>query len=102
MLFATACLLAGLATIWLPIPTGIPLLAVGGFLVVANSRPGRNVVRRLRLRINWFDRAIIWLENRTGPTFGRVLKTTRPLITRHREKAINRSPHRDDPEETKN
>ena len=39
--FALFCLVAGTATIWLPIPTGVPLLALGAFLVIANSRIGR-------------------------------------------------------------
>ncbi|WP_319499192.1 hypothetical protein [uncultured Cohaesibacter sp.] len=85
--FAFLCLLAGLATIWLPIPTGVPLLALGAFLVIANSRAGRNAVRRLRKNIGWLDHALVWLEDRAGRPFGRVLKTTRPLMTRHRRKA---------------
>lgn len=85
--FAFLCLLAGVATVWLPIPTGVPLMALGAFLVVANSRIGRNFVRRLRKHSSWLDHAILWLEERTGRTFARVLKTTRPLMTRHRKKA---------------
>nr|WP_320143107.1 hypothetical protein [uncultured Cohaesibacter sp.] len=84
--FAFLCLLAGLATIWLPIPTGVPLLAIGSFLLIANSRAGRNMVRRMRKQIDWLDRALVWLEERAGRPFDRVLKTTRPLMTRHRRK----------------
>ncbi|WP_321449208.1 hypothetical protein [uncultured Cohaesibacter sp.] len=84
--FALFCLLAGLATIWLPIPTGVPLLALGGFLLIANSRIGRNAVRRLRKHVDWLDHALVWLEERAGRPFDRVLKTTRPLMTRHRRK----------------
>ncbi|WP_319410999.1 hypothetical protein [uncultured Cohaesibacter sp.] len=84
--FAFLCLLAGLATIWLPIPTGVPLLALGSFLVIANSRVGRNAIRRLRKQVDWLDHGVVWLEERAGRTIGRVLKTTRPLMTRHRQK----------------
>ena len=84
--FAFLCLLAGLATIWLPIPTGVPLLAIGSFLLIANSRTGRNMVRRMRKQLDWLDRALVWLEERAGRPFDRVLKTTRPLMTRHRRK----------------
>ena len=84
---AIVCLLAGLATVWLPIPTGVPLLATGVFLVIANSRTGRSWVRSLRKHVSWLDHGIVWLEDRTGRTFGRVLKTTRPLLTRHRKRA---------------
>ena len=75
-----------LATIWLPIPTGVPLLAIGSFLLIANSRAGRNMVRRMRKQIDWLNRALVWLEERAGRPFDRVLKTTRPLMTRHRRK----------------
>ena len=84
---ALVCVLAGVATIWLPIPTGVPLLAFGVFLIIANSRIGRNWVRRLRKHVGWLDHALLWLEERTGRTVARVLKTTRPLMTRHRKNA---------------
>ncbi|WP_210238764.1 hypothetical protein [Cohaesibacter sp. CAU 1516] len=87
MSFAILCLIGGLATVWLPIPTGVPLLALGSFLVIANSRIGRSYARRLRKHIGWLDLSALWLEERAGRTFGRVLKTTRPLVTRHRQKA---------------
>nr|WP_321445283.1 hypothetical protein [uncultured Cohaesibacter sp.] len=91
MSFAILCLIAGLATVWLPIPTGVPLLALGSFLVIANSRVGRSYVRALRKNVNWLDRSALWLEERTGQSVGRVLKTTRPLVTRHRQKANRRT-----------
>ena len=89
--FALFCLVAGTATIWLPIPTGVPLLALGAFLVIANSRIGRNKVRRLRKQIDWLDRSLLWLEERAGRSVGRVLKTTRPLMTRKRAEQAARS-----------
>ncbi|WP_210200598.1 hypothetical protein [Cohaesibacter celericrescens] len=85
--FSILCLTVGLATIWLPIPTGVPLLSLGAFLIIANSRTGRRWVRRLRKKLDWLDYAISWVEERTGNTFSRVLKTTRPLMTRHRKKS---------------
>lgn len=90
--FAILCLIAGLATIWLPIPTGVPLLALGSFLVIANSRIGRNYARQLRKHVGWIDASAMWLEARAGRSFGRVLKTTRPLVSRHREKANQKNP----------
>lgn len=85
--FATLCIIGGLATVWLPIPTGVPLLALGSFLIIANSRSGRNFFRWLRKHVSWLDHALLWLEDRTGRNIGRVLKTTTPLMTRHRRKA---------------
>ena len=94
--FAIVCIIAGLATVWLPIPTGVPLLALGSFLVIANSRIGRNFFRKLRTRLGWLDHAVLWLEERAGRSFARVLKTTRPLRTRHRKKAESRSDEKPD------
>lgn len=81
---AILCLLAGLATVWLPIPTGVPLMALGVFLVIAYSKTGRSWVRRLRNKWRWLDDKIVWLEDRAGKTIGRVLKTTRPFWRRKR------------------
>ena len=99
--FAILCLIAGLATIWLPIPTGVPLLALGSFLVIANSRLGRGYARTLRKRLKWLDGSALWLEERAGRTFGRVLKTTRPLDTRHRYKGTKQSADSDEPANTR-
>lgn len=86
LIFAILCLVAGLATVWMPIPTGVPLLAFGVFLLIAYSRSGRGWIRKLRTAIPRLDHAIVWVEERAGRTFSRVLKTTRPLNTRHRKK----------------
>lgn len=85
--FAILCLIAGLATVWLPIPTGIPLLAFGTFLIIANSRTGRSWVRKARSHISWLDHGVLWLEERSYHSFSRVLMTTRPLLTRYRKRA---------------
>lgn len=80
--FAIACLIAGLTTIWLPIPTGVPLLALGFFLLIAYSPSGRSWMRRSRTAWPVLDNKVTWIEERAGKTIGRVLKTTRPFMRR--------------------
>lgn len=79
---AIACLIAGFATIWLPIPTGVPLLALGIFLLIAYSPSGRSWIRRARTVWPFLDDKMGWVEDRAGKSVGRVLKTTRPLLRR--------------------
>jgi hypothetical protein len=82
---ALVCLIAGLATLWLPIPTGVPLLAFSLFLIVAYSATGRAWVRSTRARRPWLDGKLRWLEKHGGAHIGRVLKTTRPFGCRTAE-----------------
>ena len=79
---AIACLIAGFATIWLPIPTGVPLLALGIFLLIAYSPSGRSWIRRARKVWPFLDDKMAWVEDRAGKSIGRVLKTTRPFLRR--------------------
>ena len=54
---AAAVLIAlGLLTVWLPIPTGVPLIAGGAFLILGTSR---QAVRWLRARRR---RPKVWQE----------------------------------------
>ncbi|MCV6546193.1 MAG: hypothetical protein OIF56_02745 [Cohaesibacter sp.] len=84
---ALFCLVGGLITIWLPIPTGLPLLALGLFLLIAYSSASRKWIRRLRKVWPFVDHQMVWIEGRVGKSVGRVLKTTRPLL--HRKKTSN-------------
>lgn len=48
ILLGAACLLAGLATIWLPLPTGIVLILAGLALLVRESHNFRDWLTRIR------------------------------------------------------
>ncbi|SNZ06236.1 hypothetical protein [Cohaesibacter gelatinilyticus] len=72
----------GLASVWTPVPAGAILMAFATFLLIANSRSGRNLVRRVRKRFSLIDRQMIWLEDRSENKVTRVLRTTRPLLSR--------------------
>jgi hypothetical protein len=72
----------GLASVWTPVPAGAILMAFATFLLIANSRSGRSLVRRVRKRFSLIDRQMIWLEDRSETKVTRVLRTTRPLLSR--------------------
>ncbi|MBO6507429.1 MAG: hypothetical protein JJ866_09765 [Roseibium sp.] len=75
---AVVLILAGLATVWLPIPTGVPLLALGLIVIVGTSRSAARLLRRKRKNRPPLNRAITWVENRSPLRVARILKRTRP------------------------
>lgn len=102
------CLLAGILTVWTPIPTGIPLLAFGVVLLATASATARRLVKRARRNNGLFDRSMVAVESRASRTLSTMLRRTRPLerklkapaaiaaadraLQRVRNSADNRSP----------
>ncbi|MEP4031422.1 hypothetical protein [Roseibium polysiphoniae] len=68
----------GLATVWLPIPTGVPLLALGMIVIIATSRQAARALRNRRRRVPRLNSLFTWLEDRSPMRFARILKRTRP------------------------
>lgn len=81
---AALLLLLGLATVWLPIPTGVPLLALGLIVIVGTSKSAARLLRRRRRATPPLNDAITWVENRSPLRFARILKRTRPRKKRIR------------------
>jgi hypothetical protein len=75
---AAVLILAGLATVWLPIPTGVPLLALGMIVIVGTSRSAARSLRSRRRKTRHLNSAITWIEERSPLRFARILKRTRP------------------------
>jgi hypothetical protein len=75
---AAVLVLTGLATVWLPIPTGVPLLVLGMIVIVGTSRSAARLLRQHRRNRPPLNDAITWLENRSPLRFARILKRTRP------------------------
>ncbi|WP_298816657.1 hypothetical protein [uncultured Roseibium sp.] len=75
---AAICILIGLATVWLPIPTGVPLLALGMIVIVGTSRSAARMLRNRRRKTPQINEAISWVEDRSPLRFARILKRTRP------------------------
>ena len=79
---ALVIFLIGLASVWTPVPIGAVLMIFATSLLISNSSTGRSLVRRVRTRFEWINSKMTWFEDRAGDRIGRVLKTTRPLVTR--------------------
>ncbi len=75
---AAVLILLGLATIWLPIPTGVPLLALGLVVVVGTNRSAARMLRACRRKAPHLNHAITWVEDRSPLPFSRILTRTRP------------------------
>lgn len=75
---AAILIVLGLTTIWLPLPTGVPLLALGSILIIGTSRSAARIVRRRRRNAPTLDGVFLWLEDRSPLRFARILKRTRP------------------------
>jgi len=85
--FAAFCILVGLLTVWTPIPTGVPLLAIGTVLAVSVSATARQLLRRARARSRPLDRGLVFVETRTHRNMATMLKRTRPLARKIEAKA---------------
>lgn len=75
---AVILILLGLATVWLPIPTGVPLLALGLIVIIGTSRTAARMLRSRRRNTPHLNNAITWVEDRSPLRFARILKRTRP------------------------
>ena len=61
-----------------PIPLGVPIMALALFLLIATNRAAARLVARWRKRLDWLNRAFMFIEDRSGAKIGRTLKRTRP------------------------
>jgi hypothetical protein len=77
-LAAAPVLLAGIITLPLPLPTGIPLLALGLVMVLAVSPWAMRLLRRLRRKFPRLDGLFQTVEDRAPARLGRILRRTRP------------------------
>lgn len=75
---AAVLILLGLATIWLPIPTGVPLLALGAMVIISTSRYAVRLIRGRRRKLSTLNDAFEWLEDRSPLQVSRILRKTRP------------------------
>lgn len=73
------CIVLGLLTVWTPIPSGVPLLAVGIFLLLTVSPRAKKALRNIRTRVPRIDRGIEWVEARAHRSMAVTLKRTRPF-----------------------
>lgn len=89
--FASITLIIGIISMLTPIPGGTLMIAGSLTVLICSSPRAQSGVRRLRERINWFNKAIFWLEGKVGtriPVMGNALKKTRSAPT----KDLNENP----------
>lgn len=84
---ASVCIVLGLLTVWTPLPTGVPLLALGVVLLVTVSTTARQRLRSARGRSEMLDRGIHFVEQRAHRSMATMLKRTRPLARKASAKA---------------
>jgi fatty acid desaturase len=77
---AVVLIALGLLTVWLPIPTGVPLLAAGLVLILATSRQAVRWLRARRRRNLDFNRLMSGLEDRAPAPMAQVLRRSRPRL----------------------
>ncbi|SDT91540.1 hypothetical protein [Stappia sp. ES.058] len=75
---AVVLIVLGLLTIWLPIPTGVPLLVGGLVLILSTSRQAIRWLRARRRRNLDFNRLMSGLEDRAPAPMAQVLRRSRP------------------------
>ncbi|MTI43414.1 hypothetical protein JM93_03833 [Roseibium hamelinense] len=75
---AAILIFLGLATVWLPIPTGVPLMALGAIVIIATSRGAARSIRNRRRSGTRLNQVFTWLEDRAPIYFSRILRRTRP------------------------
>lgn len=95
-LAAFPVLLAGLVTLPLPLPTGLPLIALSLVMVLAASPWAIRLLRRLRRRSLRLNGIFMKLEDRAPLRLGRVLKRTRPRIRMPRPENLSSQPEKGD------
>ncbi|MBN9673405.1 hypothetical protein [Roseibium aggregatum] len=82
---AAVFIVFGLITVWMPIPTGVPLMALGLIVIVGTSRTAARSLRSRRRNTPRLNRVITWVEDRSPLRFARILKRTRPRTGHVRE-----------------
>jgi hypothetical protein len=63
---------------FLPIPTGLLRLAIGLSILVCSSLPFALFVQGCRKRFAWFNKLVMWIENKLGEKMTRGIRFTRP------------------------
>ena len=80
--FAALCLFVGLVTLWLPIPTGLVLIAIGLALLLTTSPRVVRWLALLRRRYPGFDRRLARIEPFLPVPLRRALARTATLAAK--------------------
>lgn len=73
----------------LPLPLGIPVMALGLVMLISTSKTARRTVRLIRLRFNLVDRFLTMVETHVpGHTRSVLRKTRRRVVGRSRPNGV--------------
>jgi hypothetical protein len=78
---ASIVLIVGVVSMLTPIPGGTLMIAGSLTMLICVSPRAQSCMRFMRVRINWFNKMIFWLEEKVGARIsiiGEALKKTRP------------------------
>lgn len=78
MIVGSLLLILGAISMFAPLPGGSLLLALGTALLICTSSRFAHWIQGRRSNNPWLDRAMHWLEERTGARVSDVLTRTRP------------------------
>lgn len=76
--FAVILIVLGSLFLLTPIPFGIPLLGIGGVILIGSSAAAARWLQRRRSGGGWLDRALRWLEARLPASLSAIFRRTRP------------------------
>jgi hypothetical protein len=79
---AAACLVAGIATVWTPVPIGLPLIATGLSLLLTTNKRFAGLVGDLRRRNNKLNNWLLQAEPYLPRRLRIALARTRHRISR--------------------
>ena len=68
--------LIGAVTAPMPLPIGVPLMAIGLSLLISTSKTAVRAVRAVRARFPWLDKRVVTLQGHVPGHLGRALKRT--------------------------
>lgn len=80
LIIAAVCLIVGAITFPMPIPLGIPLIAIGTALLILTSKTVRNWTRSMRVRYPGLDDKLRKAEDYLPRPLRRALRISAPRL----------------------
>ncbi len=78
LLIGICCILAGIITVWLPLPIGIPLMLVGATILLRTSKAFQHWLRMRRANHPRLNRAMTRVGRRLPWPYRRMINRTVP------------------------
>jgi hypothetical protein len=82
--FGLLLVLVGIVIFILPVPFGIPIVAVGLVILISTSRTARRMVRLMRMRFDRVERVFAFIERNVPASTQKILRMTRRRVVGRR------------------